>query len=94
MSRNDRSDDVSMVQVTTIRCLHILKKHTKSRRPSSWRERVQSSVLTGIFMEIYVTEEKQSFLQSDTDSMEIIKEIAYSRSVPGTRNNHVKMAVW
>mmetsp|Transcript_51056 Transcript_51056/g.81548 ORF Transcript_51056/g.81548 Transcript_51056/m.81548 type:complete len:177 (+) Transcript_51056:55-585(+) len=26
--------------VTTIRCLHILKKHTKSRRPTSWRERV------------------------------------------------------
>ncbi|CAK9075428.1 Putative peptidyl-prolyl cis-trans isomerase dodo (PPIase dodo) (Rotamase dodo), partial [Durusdinium trenchii] len=26
--------------VTSVRCLHILKKHTKSRRPSSWRERV------------------------------------------------------
>mmetsp|Transcript_44105 Transcript_44105/g.79165 ORF Transcript_44105/g.79165 Transcript_44105/m.79165 type:complete len:182 (+) Transcript_44105:41-586(+) len=26
--------------VTTVRCLHLLKKHTKSRRPSSWRERV------------------------------------------------------
>ena len=33
-----------IIQVTTIRCLHILKKHTKSRRPSSWRERVPSSV--------------------------------------------------
>ena len=80
------------LQVTTIRCLHILKKHTKSRRPSSWRERVQSSVLTGIFMEIDVTDEKQSFLQSD--SIEIIKEIADSRGVPGTRNNHLKMDVW
>eukprot|EP00439_Symbiodinium_sp_Y106_P044578 s1701_g5.t1 len=26
--------------VTSVRCLHLLKKHTKSRRPSSWRERV------------------------------------------------------
>ncbi|CAE8596967.1 unnamed protein product [Polarella glacialis] len=27
-------------QVTEVRCLHLLKKHTGSRRPSSWREKV------------------------------------------------------
>ena len=42
-----KSQAVPQVQkpVTTIRCLHILKKHTKSRRPSSWRERVITRTL-------------------------------------------------
>ncbi|CAJ1435844.1 unnamed protein product [Effrenium voratum] len=42
-----KSQHVPQVEkpVTSIRCLHILKKHTKSRRPSSWREKVITRTL-------------------------------------------------